>query len=200
MEMQNLNLQLFMLFNAPASLSGWPLFLAMIVAKYIIYIVPLMLVVYWLWGPIKFRSTLLFAVISAVVALIINFSFNAFWFLPRPFAVGIGHTYLHHVADNSFPSDHVTFMWAVGLSFLIQAGMRLSGVIILLLSISVGWARVYLGIHYPFDILGAIFIASLVVNILSFVRPFIDKYILPLADWIYKRIFSKAITLRWINE
>jgi membrane-associated phospholipid phosphatase len=37
---------------------------------------------------------------------------------PRPIMIGLGHQYLPHPVDNSFPSDHATFMWSLGFALL----------------------------------------------------------------------------------
>lgn len=115
--MVNANLYLFGLLNAGANPASWQLYLAIFVAKYVIYILPILWIVGWLWGSTKQRSALLFALTASILAMVINFSIAQIWFHPRPFVLGIGHTYLYHAPDSSFPSDHVTLMWAFGLSF-----------------------------------------------------------------------------------
>jgi len=39
---------------------------------------------------------------------------------------------------------------------LMLASLRKLGVLMLLLGTLVGWARVYLGVHFPFDIVGSL--------------------------------------------
>lgn len=34
--------------------------------------------------------------------------------------IGLGHTLITHAADSSFPSDHLTLLWAVAFSFLMH--------------------------------------------------------------------------------
>lgn len=191
--MQNINFQLFNFFNASANLHGLPLLLAIIVAKYLVFLVPLWLVVCWLWGARRYRSTLLFATLAAILALCLSKIIGFLWYTPRPFVLGMGHTFLNHAADSSFPSDHVTFIWAIGLCVVLKAGLRGMGVLLLILALCVGWARVFLGIHFPFDILGGIITASIAVLLLSCIRPWIDHKILPRVESIYRKIFAKAI-------
>src|SRR5258708_5057976 len=108
--MQNLNIFLFNLVNAGEPVNDWLLRGAVIVAEYFIYLIPLWLMYCWLWRPAS-RGALLFAVIAVLLSLSINQGLGLFWFHPRPFMMPVGHTYLTHVADSSFPSDHVTVIW-----------------------------------------------------------------------------------------
>lgn len=198
--MQNFNLMIFSLLNANAHLTGWFLRLSLFAARGVIYLVPLCLITYWLFGKVKYREILLFAVVAATISLVINKMIGFLWFQPRPFMVGIGHTYFQHAPDSSFPSDHVTFMWAVGLSFLFHRGLRLTGSTILVLAICVGWARVFLGVHFPLDILGAIVIATCSVLVLTPAKGFITRQTVPVVEAIYRRVFASLITKNIIQK
>lgn len=198
--MQNLNLQLFSLINAAPGLSGWHLHFVVFIAKYLILLVPLWLVVRWLWGPTKYRNTLLLALIASIVALAVSFLIGAFWYVPRPFVAGIGHTFLAHRPDSSFPSDHVTFMWAIAFAFLLRPGMRLPGCIIALFTLAVAWSRVYVGVHYPFDMLGAIVLGTLVVGMMKLFQPLLERRLFPCCEQLYRKLFSPAITRKWVKN
>jgi membrane-associated phospholipid phosphatase len=45
------------------------------------------------------------------------------WQHPRPFMIGIGHTWIPHAADSSFPSDHMTVLAGVGLPLLLEGAL-----------------------------------------------------------------------------
>ena len=155
---------------------------------------------YWLWGSPKDRGRLLFATIAAIFGLCINKLVGFLWYAPRPFVLGMGHTYLAHAPDSSFPSDHATFIWAVGLVLLLHAGLRVMGIIFLLLAICVGWARVFLGIHFPFDILGGFITATFAVVLLSGGSNWINYRILPVVETVYRKLFAKAIANKLVQE
>jgi len=197
--MQNLNYQLFSAINAGTDLHGLMLTIAIIVAKYLVYLVPIWLVLCWLFSDPKNRSTLIFAVIATGFALLLAKFIEMAWFQPRPFMLNMGHTYLIHAPDSTFPSDHVTFIWAVGLSFITAAGLRKSGSVLLLLALAVGWARIFVGIHFPFDVLGGVLLASIAVLILIPFRPWINHFILPSVEHVYRRIFSKLIAKKIVQ-
>ena len=60
---------------------------------------------------------------------------------------------MNHVPENSFPSDHATLVFALAFSLLMSPLRRL-GLALAVLGVGVGWGRIYLGAHYPGDILG----------------------------------------------
>jgi undecaprenyl-diphosphatase len=153
--MESLNHTLFLWINAAADPSPTTVWLAMAFAEYAIWLAPLALVAGWLWGQPATRRQAFQTGIAAAVALLINAGFGLLWYHPRPFAIGLGTNLLPHVADSSFPSDHLTALWTVAFSLMWNARLRRVGVLLALLGLPMAWARIYLGVHYPFDMLGA---------------------------------------------
>ncbi|HET6816550.1 MAG TPA: phosphatase PAP2 family protein [Mycobacteriales bacterium] len=78
----------------------------------------------------------------------------------RPFQTHHVHQLIAHAPGQSFPSDHATAAFGCALVALLFLN-RLWGVLLVLLAIFIGFARVYLGIHYPGDI-GGSFLCALV--------------------------------------
>ncbi len=58
------------------------------------------------------------------------------------------------LVDSSFPSGHTTAIFAWLVPFLLASGTWLPALlpIALLVGVSVGWSRMYLGLHYPSDV------------------------------------------------
>ena len=54
------------------------------------------------------------------------------------------------------PSDHVTVFWGLALSALFTRRFAPWRFPLLAIGLSVGWSRVYLGVHFPYDILAAL--------------------------------------------
>ncbi len=72
---------------------------------------------------------------------------------PRPFMIGMSPVYLHHGARGGFPSTHASALGALTCFLLLRPHWRLEGFVILVVSLAVGWSRIYLGLHFPLDIL-----------------------------------------------
>ena len=109
------------------------------------------------------RSIALEAVGGAALALLINLVIGAVWDRARPFVAGVGQAWVSHAATGSFPSDHLTMQWVVAGLLLLDRRTRAWGTGIALLGLPMAWARIYLGVHYPGDMLGALAMAGLAV-------------------------------------
>jgi membrane-associated phospholipid phosphatase len=72
---------------------------------------------------------------------------------PRPFMIGLSPVYLYHDARAGFPSNHASALGALTCFLLLRPQWRLEGFVVLVASLAVGWSRIYLGLHFPLDIL-----------------------------------------------
>lgn len=106
----------------------------------------------WLWGDRTERRFALTALLAAGIALGINQILGAIWNRPRPFVVHPHsvHLLLAHAADGSFPSDHAAAGFAVA-GVLVAAHRRL-GAAAIAFAVLMSYARVFVGLHYPGDV------------------------------------------------
>lgn len=197
--MESLNHALFLWLNAPEHPSAPVLILAIFFAERLIWAVPLLIGAGWLRGGESTRKTMLVATASGVLGLLVNLIIGSAWSHPRPFMIGLGHTLIPHVADSSFPSDHLTLWWAVAFSLLLQRGPRSAGIALALLGLPIAWARIYLGVHSPLDMLGAAAVAAFSAWLtLREARRYLGaSYRLALR--IHRRLFGKLIALGWVR-
>lgn len=193
--LEQFNLNLFNLINASTSASEWEIRLALFAAVNLVYLVPIVLVVLWLWGTPKQRSPLLLATMVAILTLSMNYLIDLIAFQPRPEVLGVGRTLLAHAPDSSFPSDHMTLCWAIGLTLFCHTATRFVGAVTMAVGLVVAWGRIYVGVHFPLDMAGAIVVSSLCLVILMPIRPWIGLSLLPLVEKIYTVLFT--IPLRW---
>lgn len=80
----------------------------------------------------------------------------------------------------SFPSDHTTSAWLLA-GILLVHGSPFWGMFLIIPACLVSVARVYVGVHYPRDILGGFLIAWGFVMLSPYIR---DALALPIYDWI----------------
>ena len=196
--MNEFNDALFLLINASAQPNIFLLWTAKLLADFAIWLIPLALVVGWLRGSEDTRKLMLEATASGMAGLLINQAIGLVWQHPRPFMAGLGHTFIAHTADSSFPSDHLTLLWAVAFSFLMHQRARSAGAVLALLGLPVAWARIYLGVHFPLDMVGAAAVAALSAWLcLRHAHWFVE----PTFRWvsaIYRRIFAPLIRRGWV--
>lgn len=157
--MEELNRTLFLMINAGTHPPAAMLQLATFLAQWLIDGVPLLLVWLWLRGSRQDRAAAVTAALSVAFALGCGQVIGALWPHPRPFMLGLGHVFLAHKPEASFPSDHATVFFTLGLGLMLGSKRKL-GALVLLLGGLVGWSRVYLGVHFPFDIAGALLVAA----------------------------------------
>jgi undecaprenyl-diphosphatase len=110
------------------------------------------------------RTYALKIIVFVAIALLLDALIGLAWDRPRPFAAGIAQAWIAHATTASFPSDHLTVQWvAAGILWLKQR-TRGWGVALALLGLPMAWSRVYLGVHYPGDMLGALAIGLLAMG------------------------------------
>lgn len=118
-------------------------------------------------GPTRPKLAAVSAAVAGALALLINLVLSHLWFHARPFVTHPRHTLLlvHHAADNSFPSDHASVAFAI--AFAVIAFHRRVGLLLLLGAACVGADRIFIGVHYPLDVLTSLLVglgAALVVT------------------------------------
>ncbi len=98
------------------------------------------------------------AVIAGVLAFVGNWMFSLFAFRPRPFVALLD---VHRLipapfSSHAFPSSHSSVAFALAFSMLfvnIPFGLTL-----LVCAAAVALGRVYVGVHYPLDVIVGIFV------------------------------------------
>ncbi|MBR9655507.1 MULTISPECIES: undecaprenyl-diphosphatase [Bacillus] len=107
----------------------------------------------------SYKKIILFAGVSVGFALFINRFIQLFYFKPRPFVLHRVRLLIPSKNNSSFPSKHTVLAFALATSVLLRE--RLFGSIMWFLAILTGFSRIWLGHHYPFDIIGSAFIGIL---------------------------------------
>jgi len=141
---------------------------AIILAKYMPYVFIFILLYLWFRKRKggKSKNIALYAGYAAVLGILFNFFIALFYFHPRPFMDKLGILLINHAPESSFPSDHTTFMMAIAFMFLYFKQTRRIGILSLILGAIGGLARIYCGLHFPFDIIGSIIVAAIASGII----------------------------------
>ena len=104
------------------------------------------------------RKVFIEAVMSIVITLFMHFITKIFYFKPRPFIDRRVRILTPSKFDSSFPSKHTLLTFAV--STIVLFYQRTVGSILLGVSALTGLSRIWVGHHYPSDILGSAVLGS----------------------------------------
>ena len=136
---------------------------------------------WWRGGQAERRGA-----IAAGLALLAGLEVNAvdgtLWVRPRPFVAhpGTVHLLLAHSRDASFPSDHAAMAFAVA-TVLVTLHRRL-GLLAFIAAAAICYARVYVGDHYPGDVVGGAAIGAACGLVLGVWAPAVPDAVRRLLD------------------
>jgi undecaprenyl-diphosphatase len=134
---------------------------------YVIFlIVALAFLLPWRARRVERRRGAVAATVSAGLALLLVLPISSAVDRARPFVdhPGVAHRLIAHARDAGFPSDHATGSFAIATAMLLFD--PLLGVLLMVLAVVVIFARVYVGVHYPGDVLGGAALGAAVALVL----------------------------------
>ena len=158
MTLSELNLSLFSWINASPEASNTSIHFAIFIANDLLYCMILLFACFWLRGNYDTKKQILKAFIFTSIAILISQCISHVYYHPRPFVMEVGRTLIYHAPNGSFPSDHMLIFSSIAFSYLFSAQRKL-GIFLLVMAWLVAWSRVYLGVHFPLDMLGAFLLA-----------------------------------------
>ncbi|WJV63307.1 undecaprenyl-diphosphatase [Pectobacteriaceae bacterium CE70] len=161
---ETLNRAWFLSINAQPGTPEGIITFARFCADGTIFFIPVLLLWLWFFTGETGRRQALFCALTIEIALGLGALSGLFYFHPRPFMISLGYTWIHHTPDNSFPSDHATLLISAGLS-LFMSRAKITGSIVMTLALFAAWARVFLGVHFPMDMVGAAVVSVLAYGI-----------------------------------
>ncbi|QIW19407.1 undecaprenyl-diphosphatase [Bacillus thuringiensis] len=121
-------------------------------AEYMVYFLGLIIIAYWFTQSRQNKMVIIQAMIAFITAEIIGKLAGKLHLNYQPFAVLPNvNKLIDHAVDNSFPSDHTILFFSICFSFwLVHKKARW---LWLILAFCVAISRIWVGVHYPFDVL-----------------------------------------------
>lgn len=152
MNLSEINIELFRMFN---DLGKEVMFLNPIMiffAKYMKYFLLFGIIMYWFTRKRENRIMIISSMFAFVVAEVFGAIAGAIHSNNQPFAeLSNVNQLIGHAIDNSFPSDHAIEFFSICITFLLfKKNLRY---VWLAIAILVSISRVWVGVHYPADIL-----------------------------------------------
>jgi len=124
---------------------------------------PFILLLIFIFGDKSGRKTVIITGISILILIPLVSITKDYIERPRPLVPGIG-TLMSADTNYSFPSGHSTLIVAGSITPLIlYKGNKYTKILPIVLVIDAGlvsFSRIYVGVHYPFDVLGGFFLGS----------------------------------------
>lgn len=135
-----------------------------------LYILGIILLAMWLFGNTYTKKSAIYAAVAGIVAILINVLISQFYYEPRPFVTYNDiNVLVPHDADASFPSDHTA--GAMGLTFvLLLRHLNKWGVLAVIFGLLTGFSRIYVGNHYPGDVLAGIAVGFIAAAVFTNLR------------------------------
>ncbi|MDR3084623.1 MAG: phosphatase PAP2 family protein [Streptomyces sp.] len=138
-------------------------------------LIAMVLLVLWCWWSVRRRggedaassvAALAWAPLAAGVAVLVTVPIRDFVERPRPFVDHQGLDVLvTGKTDYSFVSDHATLTMAMAAALFVAN--RKFGIVGLGIALLEGFCRVYMGVHYPTDVVGGFALGTAVALLLS---------------------------------
>lgn len=178
---------LFEMINHLAGKFPWLDAVMILSAKYLLVLFALALIIFYLTFQAGQQRLAVLAGVSTLVALGIAQGISFLDPRPRPYLTHVARLLIARTSDPSFPSDHATFCFAIAtMIWLYHRGL---GSVLLGLALWVGVSRIYVGTHYPTDVLGGAVLGIAVSLIIDYLarqntpRIFLDRLFLRLHEW-----------------
>ena len=195
MTLSELNLSLFSWINASPEATNTSIHFAIFIANDLLYCMILLFAWFWLRGNYDTKKQILKAFIFTSIAIFISQCISHAYYHPRPFVMEVGRTLIYHAPNGSFPSDHMLIFSSIAFSYLFSAQRKL-GIFLLIMAWLVAWSRVYLGVHFPLDMLGAFLLAFALnffgLKLWNLYKDTIMQWALTLHFYLFKPLIQKG--------
>ncbi len=198
MSLEMLNYQLFNYLNAPETASNLDIYIGIFIANDTLYILLLFLAMTWLLGTYQSKALALKAVLTTITALLIGYVISLGYHHPRPFMLDMGNTLITHAPTASFPSNHMLIFSSVALSYVFAKQLKF-GLSLFAFALLVAWSRIYVGVHFPLDMLGAICVALMTNIMLQWIWNRYQDPIMSFCLKIYHLTFNALLKRGWIR-
>lgn len=143
-------------------------------AQDFIIIAIIIALIIFIQGGIREKKAFIFAVFALGISVIIVEFIRIFYIEPRPYITHPINPLIQLGQIASFPSTHTSTISTIAFSFwFYRANFSWFFIAVTLL---IGFSRVFIGVHYPIDIIGGIITGLVSVNITWQIKRLIRIY------------------------
>ncbi len=129
------------------------------ITDYVLYLTMLLTLILAIKGKIAEKKAFLLIILGVPISILLIMEIHLFIHEPRPFVAFNFAPLADNKPDLSFPSRHATLMAVMAFSYIYFKSKW--SFLFLALTALVGISRIYVGVHYPLDILGGFIVGIL---------------------------------------
>ena len=89
-------------------------------------------------------------------------------------------------------------MLGLAIPLLLGTQTRRWGAVVLAVGFGVAWSRIYLGVHFPLDMIGAFGVAAVAALLVRMVGPFLQRSVFPKMISVYEVLLSRLALSRTV--
>lgn len=150
------NLSLFLFIFGMGGRNSILDFMMIFGAEYLIYLALILIFVLAYKGSTKERKVLILAVLALPIAVILIKFIHLFYIEPRPFVAHDLFPLIGQIEGATFPSRHASIMSTLTFPYILFKSKW--AYLFIVFSLWVGISRIFVGVHYPLDILGGVIV------------------------------------------
>ena len=149
----SLDSALFLSINGAATSPHWLTALALFATTQLPQLLAGVIAGAFITGDHQVRQRMLRVFGAMAVAWLLAWMGKNFIPIDRPFVAGLGKQWLQHAASHSFPSAHASVAFALAAGVLLLPMQKHWALLAIFAASLIAWSRVYLGLHYPSDVI-----------------------------------------------
>lgn len=140
-------------------------------SEYLIYLMIILMIVLSIRKGIKNKKALLLALLAIPISVLLIKAIHIFFVEQRPFVQYHLSPIIAQKTDASFPSRHATISAVIAFAYTYFKSKWAP--LFLLLMLWVGSSRIFVGVHFPIDIIGGFVVAAISLAIALFLIKFL---------------------------
>ncbi len=136
------------------------------ITNYVIYLAMILSLILIIKGGIAEKKAFLLIILGIPISILLILGIHLFIHEPRPFVTFNFTPLADNKPDLSFPSRHATIMSVISFGYFYFKSKW--ALLFLILMALVGISRIYVGVHYPLDILGGFIVGVISIAVALF--------------------------------